>query len=449
MFLTLSPAAAGRGSSDSWIPRLLPRGMTIIFLMSLLATWIRAESDIPLTWQDCVRLAAEKNPQLLSAIRAQEAGRAQYSGSYNGIFPHLSLSNSYTDSKESGIAESKSWQAQGSASLDLIDLNQWAAIQNSAASWRQSQANAWLASSNVLLNLYKAFAALLYTQEEIGVNKSIRDLWDQNAQMISLRYDSGAESKGNNMQTQAQFLQADVALTQVGRDLLVAQQQLAQALGQDDFSALAVTGTWAVTRAPLSPPDLNPLVERLPSMLVQQAVVDQAKASVRAAQSALFPTLSLNYNRGAEGSSEFPSSPFWTFTGLVSYPLFGGGPTATYYAVSAANKNYAKAQQDLHTVRLQARSALESAWSGFAQAEDQVRVQRAFLDSAIQRKQESDIMYQSGLMSFQDWQLIMNDYVNFQKSYLSAEQNLIAAEGQWRFATGQQLDVTPAKAGVQ
>jgi len=120
-------------------------------------------------------------------------------------------------------------------------------------------------------------------------------------------------------------------------------------------------------------------------------------------------------------------------------PLFGGGPTATYYAVSAANKNYAKALEDLHATRLQALGSLESSWSGFAQAEDQVRVQRAFLDSAIQRKQESDIMYQNGLMSYQDWQLIMNDYVNFQKSYLSAEQNLISAEGQWRFATGQQL----------
>ena len=286
---------------------------------------------------------------------------------------------------------------------------------------------------------------LFYTQEEIGVNKSIRDLWDQNAQMISLRYDSGRESKGNNMQTHAQFLQADVALTQAGRDKLVAQEQLAQALGQDDFSILAVTGTWAAAPAPTTPPDLNILVDRLPNILAQLAVVDQYKASLHAAQSSLYPTLSLNYNRGTEGGSEFPSSPFWTFTGLVSYPLFGGGPTATYYAVSAANKSYAKALEDLHAARLQARTTLESAWSGFAQAEDQVRVQRAFLDSAIQRKQESDIMYQSGLMTFQDWQLIMNDYVNFQKSYLSAEQNLISAEGQWFFATGQQLAGIPTR----
>lgn len=412
-------------------------GAALISLLSIGPVFAGTQSA--LTWQDCVRLAAIKNPQLLSAIRAQEASRAQYNGSYNGVFPHLSLSNSYTDSTASGVPESKEWTAQGTASLDLFDPNQWASIQTSAASLRLAQANQLIASSNVLLNLYRAFSTLLYTQEEIGVNKSIRDLWNQNAQMISLRYDSGTESKGNSMQTHAQFLQADLALTQAGRDLLVARQQLAQALGQDDFSVLAVTGTWAAAKAPATPPDFNALVDDLPSVLAQKAVVDQAKASVRAAQSSLYPTLSLNYSRGADGSSEFPSSPFWTFTGLVSYPLFGGGPTATYYAVSAANKNYAKALEDLHATRLQALGSLESSWSGFAQAEDQVRVQRAFLDSAIQRKQESDIMYQNGLMSYQDWQLIMNDYVNFQKSYLSAEQNLISAEGQWRFATGQQL----------
>lgn len=394
----------------------------------------------PMTWEDCVRLAAARNPQLLSALRAEDAGRAQYNGSYNGIFPHLSLTNSYTDSKDSGFAESKLWQAGGTASLDLIDFNQWATIENSKAAYRQSHANALVASSNVLLSLYKAFSTLLYSQEAIGVDQSIRNLWDQNAQMISLRYDSGSESKGNNMRTQAEFLQADVALTQSGRDLRVAQEQLAQALGQDDFSAPVVTGTWATAPAPETPPDFGTIVDRLPGVLVQQAVVDEAKASIHAARGSLYPTLSLNYTRGFEGTSEFPTNnPNWAFIGLLSYPLFSGGPTATYYATAAATKNYDKAMQDLRTVREQARSALESAWSGFAQAQDQVRVQKAFLDSAVQRKQESDIMYQSGLMSFQDWELIMNDYVNFQKSFLSAEQNLISAQGQWRFATGQQL----------
>jgi len=428
--------------------------LSLLPFLSLLAMSPLAQGDsaAPLTWQDCVRIAIERNPQFLSAMRAQEASQAQYRGSYNGIFPHLSLSNTYTDSSNTSVgvladgttgtitSTSKNWTAQGTASLDLIDLSQWAAIQSAEASFHQSQANEQVASSNVLLNLYKNFSTLLYSQEAIDVDRNIRNLWDQNAQMISLRYDSGAESKGNAMQTQAQFLQSDVALNQSYRDLQVAQQQLAQSLGQDDFSTLVVTGTWTTTPAPKTPPDFGPILAQLPVVVAQQAVVDQAKAAIHAAHSSLYPTLSLNYSKGLEGDSEFPThNPFWTFTGLLSYPLFAGGPTATYYASAAADKNYKKALEDLRSIREQALGTLESAWSGFVQAEDQVRVQRAFLDADVQRKQEADIMYQSGLMTFQDWQVITNDYVNFQKSYLSAEQSLIAAEGQWRFATGQQL----------
>ena len=76
---------------------------------------------------------------------------------------------------------------------------------------------------------------------------------------------------------------------------------------------------------------------------------------------------------------------------------------------------------------------------GLAQAQDQVKVQRAFLDAATQRKGESDIRYQSGLMTFQDWEVIMNDYVNSERGFLTAEQNVILAEAQWRFASGGQL----------
>jgi outer membrane protein TolC len=405
----------------------------------------------PLTWQDCVRQAALRNPQLLSALVQERASKAQYSGSYNGILPQLNLTHSYSQSSSdrptlltdgtTGTVTSRShnWQAQATASLDLIDFGQWASIQNAAAVLRQNAANLQLASSTVLQSLYTTFAGLLYAQEEIQVASSIRDLRKTSAQTITLRYDSGTESKGNSMQTQAQYLQADLQLAQAKRNLRVAQQQLGQTLGIDSYTVLVVTGTWTAVGPNAEPPDFDPYINALPTVRVQQAVIDQAKAAVSSARSSLLPTLSLNYSRGYEGATEFPNNPYWTFTGLLSYPLFRGGPTATYYATTSAQRNLEKAEQDMRTIRLRARVALESAWSALAQAQDEVKIQRAFLDSAIQRKQESDITYQSGLLSYQDWQTITSDYVNFQNSFLSSEQNLLAAAGQWRFATGQQL----------
>ncbi len=421
--------------------RIIQSGFLILCLAGTSA-WCQNAS--PLTWDECVRMAALRNPDLRSALEGMESSRAQYRGSYNGILPKLSLSNSYTDSSSSnfggsGSSESKVWQAAGTASLNLIDFNQWATIQSASASLRQNEANYRVSSANTLLGLYKSFASLLYAQEEIHVFASIRDTWKMNADMINLRYRSGSESKGNNMNTQAQLLQANTNLTQSSRDVQVAQQQLSQSLGMDEFNALVVTGTWTVAQAPTPHPDMMNLLTKEPQIQAQLAVVDQARAAIKIAHSSLWPTLSLNYTKGTEGATEFPSNPFWSFTGVASYPLFGGGLTSTYYASQAAERSYEKATDDLRSLRNQLLSNLESAWSAFAQAEDQVRVQQAFLAADRQRKAEYDVLYQSGLLSFQEWILVVEEYVNFQTSFLRAEQNLILAEAQWRFATGEQL----------
>ena len=420
---------------------------SVLALVIVISTGSRTGAQEPnaLTWQDCIARAARQNPDLLSALRSEEAGQAQYRGSFNNILPHLSLTNSYTDSNRTTVSglttsNSGSWQAQAGASLDVFNVADWASIGTASANYVQAQAALKSSSAVVLLNLYKAFSGLLYAQDQTSVAEDIHSLWKTNAEMIGLRYNSGRESKGNKMRTDAQLLQAESDLAQASRDLRVAQQALGQVLGENQFQTLAVTGTW--TRGSLSsePPDLERWVDRSPRVWVQQAVVEQAKASLQNAHSALWPSLSLNYNRGYQSNSEFPTdNPYWVFTGQVSYPLFGSGPTATYDASAAAQRNLEKAGEDLRSLRHQVRSDLESAWSALAQAQDQVRVQRAFLEAARQRRKESDIRYQSGLMPFEEWQLVVVDLVNFEKSYLRSEQTLVLSEAQWRFAKGEQL----------
>src|SRR5690348_15562974 len=101
------------------------------FLILSLTALAKAQdvSPVPqpatLTWQDCVQIAARNNPDLLSALAASEASRALYLKSFNGILPQINLSHSYNDS-QSGSVESKLWNAEGTASLDLIDVGQWA-----------------------------------------------------------------------------------------------------------------------------------------------------------------------------------------------------------------------------------------------------------------------------------------------------------------------------------
>lgn len=393
----------------------------------------------PLTWTECIQIAARHNPDLRAALLDVESRRADYRGSYNGILPQISLSNSYRESETSGVNSGGSWNAQMSASLNLIDASEWASIQSSLASYHQSEASRKLAASTTLLDLYRAFSGLLYAQDAIHVNEAIRDIWKRNAQMVSLRYQSGRESKGNAMNTDAQRLQADTSVEQALRDRSAALTQLRQVLGEEPFTVTAVTGTWTAEAASTKTPDFDAMVNALPQVLVQQAAVDIARAKVRSAQSSIYPALSLNYTKGTTGSTEFPKDPFWTFSGVVSLPIFGGGPTSTYYANQSAQRAYDKARETLRSVKNQARVDLETAWAAFMEAQDQVRVQDAFLAAAAQRKAESDIRYQSGLMSFEDWNRVVSDYVSFQTSNLRARQNRVVAEAQWRYSQGESI----------
>jgi hypothetical protein len=49
-----------------------------------------------LSWDDCVALAAQRNPTLTAAEYAKNASRFSYYSSYNALLPNLSLSNTLT-----------------------------------------------------------------------------------------------------------------------------------------------------------------------------------------------------------------------------------------------------------------------------------------------------------------------------------------------------------------
>jgi outer membrane protein len=410
-----------------------------------------AAAEEALTWKECVAIAARHNPNLLSALAAVEASRADYKGSFNALLPTLSLSNTYNRYFTStnrvlpdgtvGRANSysTSWRADGTARLNLIDVAGWTGIQSAAADLRQSEAGLRVQGSATLLDLFTAFADLLYAQEAINVNTTIRNTLKTNAQMIQLRYQSGRESRGNRMNTEAQLLDAEATLAQSKRQLRVAQQRLAEALGNDAFHAYRVVGTWETPAAPDPHPDMDRWLALQPQVQQQTAAAEVSRLAIRKARSVLFPTLGLAYSRGYQGETEFPDAPYWTFSGTLNYDIFGGGPTAAYYASQSAQRSYDEAQQKLRALRSQVLGDLEDAWAAFVNAEEQVNVQRSFLDAARQRKEESDVRYQNGLMNFEDWNRVVQDYVRYQTSYLRAEQSLVLAQAKWRSVTGEQL----------
>ena len=258
--------------------------------------------------------------------------------------------------------------------------------------------------------------------------------------MVTLRYDSGSESKGNMLRAKAQALQATLAVLQAQRDLRTAQRELAQRLGHEEFEDYVASGTLGAGEAPPLPNDLRPLLLLRPEVLIAEASARQSKVAVSLSESALWPSLSANYSRARGDSVEFPSKRYsWSAGATLSYPLFGGGPTSTWYGVKSSKRALSASQQSLAAARVAGLTALENTWAAYANAVDQVRVQSALLEAARQRNDEADIKYASGLLSYDNWEVIVSDRVSSESQAVSALKSAMDAETAWNRALGRAL----------
>lgn len=389
-----------------------------------------------LTWADCVTSAKNNNPQYLAANRSYEAARADLKQSYNGFLPTLGLSSAYSKTNSSSEGQ---WSASGDASLDLLNFQASADIYSAAASRRQAKASWDATSADVRFNLRQAFANLLFAQEQVIVSKKILDIRQKNADLVALKYDSGRESKGNMLRSKAEMVEARAGLSQANRSLVVAQQELNQWLGRDLFSPIVAQGALGVPGSPSSP-DFDAVIESHPLVQVAEANVSLSEARLKSARSSLWPSLSANYTRSFTGDNYFPDNPSWVASGVVRYPLFGGGLTSTYYGVSSAKRSREKATEDLRTTRYRVRTDLESAWASFVDSVEQIDVQDQFLAAARQRNSESTVRYSSGLMSYENWEDVVTDLVNFERSSIRAERDAMVAEAAWNSALGKTLE---------
>ncbi len=392
-----------------------------------------------MTWEACVSAAQEANPDLAASRFSMESSRASFYQSFNGVMPQVSLSNSLNEGNANAYPVSR-WSAGASASMNLFSASAIQNIRAASASLSVSEANLRKASADLRQSLRLAFSHLLFAQESVKAAKLVSVLRDRDAEMIGLRYDSGTEAKGDKLLADAQALQARLAIVAAERDVRAAQRELAQRLGREDYAEYVASGTFGAAEPLPRPADLSPLLSLQPEVIVAEASRRQAEISVSQAETSLWPSLVGSYSRNRFGTSEFPSNVSgWTGGLTLSYPLFGAGPTSTWYGTKAARRSLDAAGRNLESIRVSGLTAIESAWASYADAVDQVRLQEALLTADRQRNDEADVEYSSGLLIYANWEVIASQRISEESQVISALKSAMDAETAWNRALGRAL----------
>ncbi len=399
------------------------RQLLILFLAALPPAAFAAEIQTGITWRECVEIALKNNPDLSAQRNSVEQAKYSYMAGLNSLYPQIGLSHSFSRSGGQAASPSSRWGAGISASEKLFDLRSYSSIRSSRLSFEKAEEDYRDRSASIRQSLSTAFLNLIYAQANLKAQRRIQEIREQNAGLISLKYASGMESRGNMLYSAALAAQAKSDIARAERSVDSARRDLLNAMGSADYVPLTAKDDLALPDEKLELSGIRARIEQIPQIASQKKSLEILKERSLSAKFDALPTLSASQGVSWSGDSEFPGTRSWSFGFSLSLPLFSNGPT--YYADNnkAARSALKSGEDSLRSTRQRLENSIVSSYYSYQNAADSARSIDAVLKANDERYEESRIHYQAGQISFIDLENIEQSLVDSQLNRLNYLKN--------------------------
>ena len=409
----------------------------ILLLSVCLTTRVMAEET--LTWEDCVREALKNNPDLISGKEQVKQAEADKDITSSAILPQVTSEVSGTRSKTESQTETDTYSYRVTGNQLLFDGFKTASDVDAASETVVAQRyNYDVRSSNIRLNLRKAFTSFLRAQELISLTEEIAKRRRQNVELVQLRYEAGREHRGALLTAEADLAEAAFEVAQAKRNLSVAHRELSKELGRKKLFPMKVEGTFDIKEVSRDKPDFESLADTTPFLKELIAQKEATRLGLKSAKADFFPQVYLNASFGETASDWPPRDNDWSAGLTLSFPIFEGGSRIA--RVAKAKSQLKQLQADERSGRDGVILTLEETWRTLQDAIDSVSVRKKFLEAARERAKIASAQYSTGLITFDDWIIIENNLVIAKKAHLNAQANLLVAEANWFQAQGGTLE---------
>lgn len=382
-------------------------------------SWWRGFEDPAL--DALVEQALERNQSLEAARQRLAAARAIVVAEGSDFLPtidgevlgDIGLDDTGRSTDRSGASLGGVW---------VIDINGRLAAERAAAIAAADGAAHLVADQRRLLASAVAsqFIELKRTAARLRLLEESTDLQRQTLRIVTLRFEAGLSSN-----LDVRRARADLARTQAQRGLLLlARARAANALavltgeppsGVPEAPADAVVPLYASGPAIGIPADL---LRRRPDLLLAEAEIAQAAATVGIERADLLPALALPglLSLGDGGVDGLFSSVVGSLSAVLGIPLFDGGRRRAEIAV--AQSDLAAELAEYRQTLLEALAEVETALTGISAAQDRTsEFQNAVTESEAAFDQ-SNALYREGLAS-------LFDVLDVQRQLISGREALI------------------------
>lgn len=400
-----------------------------------------------LTWQECVQIATDQNPELKAAYENVRAAEAMEKAAYGPFLPQISGSLSYTKSDRRFGGSTLGAGSINRGELYSANINgQWnlfsgfqdlSRMKQAEANTKGKRAELRLVKARISYELKEAYQGLMYSKSYLKLTQEIIQRREENLRLVELRFESGLENKGSVLLSKANYEQAKYDNLQAHNAQKVARVQLARILGWDEVQEFDVVDEIPVddSRADLQPHFKDTLIEN-PEVVLALTKEQAANEGVSIARATFIPKLNVTGSVGNSEDEFFPNeNRMWSFGINLTVPLFAGGQN--YFGVKNASALWAVANKSLENTKRAVLSKIEQAFASYKEAIVKLKVDKSYREATQVRAEISRKRYNNGLITFDAWNIIEDDLIQRQKAYLNSVRTRVFSEAAYDQALGQ------------
>lgn len=417
--------------------------MKYLFLLCTALAFLPLNAEtIKIDYATAVKELAKNNLDLVAARKNMQTAQYNYRAAYAGFLPQLTAGMNYTTGNSATTAQLANQSLRYelySASLGVSQnifsgLSDYYKIKIARASAELSDATFRQTAARVAYELKAAWAQLTLAKRQYELAVETQKRRQENLKMITLRFSSGTENKGSVLLAESYRAQAERDVNQSLRLRTQAETELRRVLHLPETAEIIAEGGPEVAPPP-EKPALEDLARKTPEYLQAAAQELNAEATADQSISPFFPTLNASGSLFRQGTTFFPEGDRWSVNVGVSYPLFSGGKD--YYTLKANKSAYEAAKENKASVQTVRLSKLQQALQSYRAAVENAKVSQALLSASTVRAQIARVKYMSGLLSFDQWDIIENELIGRQKDALQTRYDLELAQASWEQTRGE------------
>lgn len=300
-------------------------------------------------------------------------------------------------------------------------------------------------SSSVRLNLRLAFLNLFYAQEYLKLAEQIYDSRKNNYELVKMNYESGLENKGSVLTAKSKLLSSEYEIKKAKLNIEKMQNSLKYYLGGDiDLTNFKVKTSLNLSENIKANPDFEKIVLNMPIIKKLESEKQSKEYNLKLESLKTSPELSFSASASQSDDTFFSDKDITHSLGLsLSIPIYQGNIRKE--KIKQAKSDYDKLVLEIKNKHNEVFNNLKDNWIELNKSLFDLEVAKESLNAAKVRAEISKSKYSIGLVTFDDWIIIEDNYISSKKDFLLAQLETLNQEAKWIQSKGGNLNYDEAK----